>query len=257
MSDTYTKFGGTLDIDIIKQCAKIQAYLAERVPDLELNDICYAFDVLCFLLSDSDGDNNFASQSHITNRTIDRKIDLLHHAARFAFNLDLDKVTYQRLGLRYIELLDFSTKIMKDMSIKDSLTGALCFDYLKSLNERLSQQNFLLFFFDLDNLKAVNDTQGHEAGNQVLKTFANALLESLRAADLVFRYGGDEFVVIVLNEHIEPNVLIERIDYQLHSKTQASTIQYSVGWAYNEEFDLFKTIKVADSLMYKNKRRLI
>ncbi|WP_194435442.1 GGDEF domain-containing protein [Vibrio fluminensis] len=239
-----------MDIDVVRQCARIRVYLAQHVEDLDLNDICYAFDVLCYLLSNSSTPNKLVDQSHITNRTIDKKIDILHHTARFAFNLDLDKQTYQKIGLRYIELIDFNTSIMKDFSIKDNLTGAFCYDYLKSLAGRLSKQNFLLFFFDLDNLKKLNDTQGHEAGNLTLKAFSKVLLASVRVNDLVFRYGGDEFVIILLNNYIEPTQLIARIDAQLNDE-----IQYSVGWAHNKDLDLFKTIKTADSLMYKNKRR--
>ncbi len=250
MEKTYSKFGGTIESDLVRQASRIRLYLAEQLPDLELNDICYAFDVLCYLMSDVSCEQKLLNQNHITNRTIDKKIDILHHTARFAFNLTLDGQTYQKMGLRYIELIEFNTGIMKDFSIKDSLTGALSFDYLKSLDKRLSQESFLLFFFDLDKFKQLNDRHGHEVGNQTLQAFSKVLIESVRVSDFVFRYGGDEFVVILLNNHIEPHQLTERVSRQL-----GNDIQYSVGWTYNKDFDLFKTIKIADSLMYKNKRK--
>ncbi|EGU38149.1 GGDEF domain-containing protein [Vibrio ichthyoenteri ATCC 700023] len=240
-----------MESELVEQCSGIRHSLIKNIPELELNDICYAYDVLCYLLSSQSNQRKLADQNQITNRTIDKKVDILHQTARFAFDLDLDSHTYQQVGRRYIELVQFNTDIMKDFSIRDNLTGALSFDYLKSLNERLSKEHFLLFFFDLNNFKALNDAYGHEFGNQALKAFAGVLIDNVQINDLVFRYGGDEFIILLFDTDIDPNQLITRLNRQLNYD-----IQYSVGWAYNTERDLFKTIKLADSLMYKNKRRL-
>jgi len=237
--------------ELVKQCSMIKEYLQGNIEDIELNDICYSYDILCYLLSDKESHDKLIDQHEITNRTIDKKIDIIYHSAKFAFDLDVDANTYRNMGIKYIELLRFNTSIMKDITMKDKLTGALTFNYLKSLEERLSKEHFMCFFFDLDGFKLINDTYGHDYGNQVLKSFSSALKHSVRLNDLVFRYGGDEFVIILLRNHIEPNQLINRINDHIDED-----IAYSVGWAYNEDLDLFKTIKVADSLMYKDKRKV-
>jgi diguanylate cyclase (GGDEF)-like protein len=85
----------------------------------------------------------------------------------------------------------------------DLLTGLATF---RVLRDRLTQEverskrsgeRFTVLFLDLDRLKQVNDSYGHEAGNDVLKAVAAEVKAAVRASDLAARYGGDEFVVIL------------------------------------------------------------
>ena len=59
--------------------------------------------------------------------------------------------------------------------------------------------NYGLLFIDVDNLKAVNDSNGHPAGDMLLTSIANALLAAVRRSDLVARVGGDEFAILLDN----------------------------------------------------------
>jgi diguanylate cyclase (GGDEF)-like protein len=85
----------------------------------------------------------------------------------------------------------------------DPLTGALSRQVFDArLQEeikraKLYRYNFLLAFLDLDNFKAINDTHGHARGDDVLVTFTQRVVSELRTTDLFFRYGGDEFVLIL------------------------------------------------------------
>ncbi|MDP9251295.1 MAG: diguanylate cyclase, partial [Chloroflexota bacterium] len=62
---------------------------------------------------------------------------------------------------------------------------------------RRSERSFCLLMCDLDGLKAINDTSGHERGDVVLRGVGNAIRRSIRAVDSAYRYGGDEFVVLL------------------------------------------------------------
>lgn len=93
--------------------------------------------------------------------------------------------------------------MIRDLAFNDTLTGLpnrrLLLDRLEhqlATTERTGRHAALLFI-DMDNFKTINDTLGHEAGDQVLMEVARRLLASVRESDTVARLGGDEFVVIL------------------------------------------------------------
>lgn len=95
--------------------------------------------------------------------------------------------------------------MVRDMAFNDTLTGLpnrrLLLDRLDhelAISERTGRHGALLFI-DLDNFKTINDTLGHEAGDQVLVDVADRLVASVRESDTVARLGGDEFVAILSN----------------------------------------------------------
>lgn len=87
----------------------------------------------------------------------------------------------------------------------DALTGLLNRNYYERRMETILSQaqrvgvDLAFALVDLDNLKKINDSQGHKAGDRVLKRLAKSLLEHARKSDIVVRMGGDEFVVILWN----------------------------------------------------------
>ena len=106
-----------------------------------------------------------------------------------------------------------------------------------------------LVVFDLDELKTVNDTQGHAAGDEALKRVADALRSTIRNGDNAFRIGGDEFAVILpeANER-EAAAAAQRIADELQSTA-------SFGVAVCEECDASTLLREADDAMYTMKRR--
>lgn len=88
------------------------------------------------------------------------------------------------------------------LSIEDGLTGAYTKEHFwdrisekKALYDR-NKQPFSIAFIDLDDFKEVNDNLGHLIGDHILRCFSKALKDNLRSTDLIFRFGGDEFIII-------------------------------------------------------------
>ncbi len=92
---------------------------------------------------------------------------------------------------------------LKELAYRDELTGCLNYRFIIELFKREISQSkrnnkeMIVIMLDLDNFKTVNDHFGHMMGNEVLKWFANILKISVRNLDIVGRYGGDEFLLIL------------------------------------------------------------
>lgn len=109
------------------------------------------------------------------------------------------------------------------LSIKDSLTGAYTKEYLwKRAYEKevfYSEDGvvFSIAFIDMDDFKDINNSYGHLIGDQILKCFVRVLGDTLRSTDLIFRYGGDEFIVIFPGAtEDDAKLILNRFNYQTH-----------------------------------------
>lgn len=153
---------------------------------------------------------------------------------------------------------------------KDFLTGLpnrLAFN--RRLTDRLSRltqgdaSDFAVFYFDLDHFKTINDTKGHEAGDQILIQTARRLRETTRHGDFVARLGGDEFVLIAESFDSKDAVisLARRINdvfarpFMIGGEAISSTI--SIGVAFvpeaGREFDV--VLRHADEALYATKEK--
>jgi diguanylate cyclase (GGDEF)-like protein/PAS domain S-box-containing protein len=118
--------------------------------------------------------------------------------------------------------LESAYRSARELAQKDPLTGLANRRSLSSfVSEQLelfrrSGRRFSVFMVDLDHFKAVNDTRGHATGDRVLAEIARVLLESSREMDLVGRYGGEEFVVVLPNTSLDQAAAIaERVRAEL------------------------------------------
>lgn len=116
-------------------------------------------------------------------------------------------------------------------------------------------------FFDIDDLKLVNDIHGHAVGDVVIRMVVRAIREIIRAEDLIFRWGGDEFFVIMIgldSATAETRMArLERMltDIQVDGVKCAMSIGVSHAFAdFNDIADLEATIKKADAGMYRQKQ---
>lgn len=100
-------------------------------------------------------------------------------------------------------------KKLQDLAITDSLTqlyNRRKFDELLDFEiekDKRYQLGVSLIYCDIDNFKAINDTYGHEAGDEVLIKFSKLMKELLRESDIVARWGGEEFIILIPNKTAE------------------------------------------------------
>ncbi len=110
-----------------------------------------------------------------------------------------------------------------------------------------------VIILDLDNLKIVNDQQGHQAGDRLLQATAECLLKNIRQEDVVARFGGDEFGILILDLHESE---VAKIVARIAEALEANQIRASLGWAKRDpQSDLWETIKIADQRMYQQKQQ--
>lgn len=114
------------------------------------------------------------------------------------------RIVVQRAVERFMLLTSNTEKRQfAELSVKDGLTGVYNHRYFKiCLSNKLSvvkpaTERFSLLMIDLDDFKQYNDRNGHPAGDQLLQKLCKVLKDCLRQGDLVFRYGGEEFIVLL------------------------------------------------------------
>ena len=153
----------------------------------------------------------------------------------------------------------------------------LCDDLTNLYNRRgfftLAEQQFkiakrmkrriLLIYADIDNLKQINDTYGHDAGGSVIVDSSNILKLCLRDSDIISRFGGDEFVIFPLGISQESTkVIIDRMQEKFDAHNKKVNRNYKISISFGiKEYDpqspcsLEELIRQADELMYEQKKR--
>ncbi|MCF7791155.1 MAG: GGDEF domain-containing protein [Victivallales bacterium] len=168
----------------------------------------------------------------------------------------LEKLLNRDVGL-LVATLDYLTNITEDMlnpkvmddlrieeaatmATKDFLTGlylhwVLYFSLERSIQEHYRKnKNISLIMMDIDEFKKINDQNGHQAGDKILKKIGEIIFNSIRKADLPVRYGGDEFAIILPETSIEQadvviNKLLRNVKHAFDEKKYCSPITVSIG----------------------------
>ena len=152
---------------------------------------------------------------------------------------------------------------VKKLATKDALTGLGNRSHFDdSLNRKLERtrrhhRSFGLMLLDLDNFKTVNDDHGHQVGDQVLRRFSDLLGFSVRGTDTIFRFGGDEFAILVDDDNKSvSNILAKRIQGAVHKDLLLSQhkVTTSIGFTLAQTKDDNAMIfERADKALYKAK----
>lgn len=152
---------------------------------------------------------------------------------------------------------------LQQLALKDTLTGLgnrRFFDDAIAKAVLLAQRNdssCALLLLDLDNFKQVNDIAGHAAGDEVLLTVAGCLRDTLRATDSLFRFGGDEFAVLLSGQDADSAQLVARRLLKVinqHHLSQQYKVSASAGLAQLKPgMDAGRLFKAADDALYDAK----
>ncbi len=128
-------------------------------------------------------------------------------------------------------------EVLYQQLIHDDLTGTYSRNYFNSILKRTFEENgrysisHCLLFIDVDDFKLVNDYLGHPVGDRLLVNLSEILKSETRSSDFVARYGGDEFVVLLLNCDLKKaKVYAERVLQRYQSLLKQQTIPFPVEW---------------------------
>ena len=174
-------------------------------------------------------------------------IEVLAKILSYTLQAELKEVEH----LRKLERIEFE-------SLTDVLTGLFnrrAWDKVVHLEEERAKRYghpTAILMLDLNDLKAVNDSLGHFAGDGLIQKAASTLKQCVRASDIVARLGGDEFGILSIENNQEgAELLLERI-LQAFEKAGIST---AIGLAMrNPAHGIFKAIEEADKKMYEHKK---
>lgn len=166
------------------------------------------------------------------------------------------------------EMLKYKAEL-ELMALFDSLTGLpnrrLFFDRLNMTLEhnRRHMGMFSVFYLDLDGLKKVNDSLGHEAGDEVLFAVSRRLKDVIRKSDTVARIGGDEFAIIVdqIKSEKEAEIAVKKIISSFAKSIQLSTGNVDIGVSVGisiypgDSNEADELVRLADNSMYTSKNK--
>jgi two-component system cell cycle response regulator len=182
----------------------------------------------------------------------------------------LARVRTQIRKRRYTERLRDDVQQSIEMAITDALTGLYNRRYMEShLVTSIEQaavrcKPLTVLVIDIDYFKSVNDSHGHDAGDDVLREFAIRLRKSIRGIDLACRYGGEEFVVIMpetdlavattVAERLRREIASEPFAIQRGSRTIEVTISIGIAGLAGASDGAADVLKRADQALYRAKR---
>lgn len=215
--------------------------------------------------------------AHLLGKRISLPLGVLALAAQSAAGGELTKVPTEGASREVVKLArSFNDMVSARRSAEDKLVYMASYDQLTGLanralfRERLAaaiararrqEKLVALLFLDLDGFKTVNDTLGHQVGDQLLRAVANRLSREIRETDTLARLGGDEFTVIMENVHHVEDIasVAEKLlsvlskPFEIGERTLHTSASVGVVVFPLNEANLDDLIAHADAAMYKAK----
>jgi diguanylate cyclase (GGDEF)-like protein len=235
------KSGNPIHIEQIDEKDEIQVLFANQfgMSELAVIPLVYQGHHLGVLLID-----NPVNKKPITSNDLDSVIPLANQAAIAIQNTNL----YSKI---------------EDMALKDGLTGLFNQRAFQQFLDQFKGSKLSLILLDIDFFKHYNDTNGHMLGNQVLVQLADVIRYSIRENDVAFRFGGEEFVILLPNTEVEEAVMIadhvrrsvETATFPFGEKQPNGKLTVSLGVAASESKNINtdELVIAADKALYRAK----
>ncbi len=202
------------------------------------------------------------------NSTVENKVQSAVDELEVVNNALKDEVNEREIIEKELEEVIVERDVATKASLHDLLTGlpnrALFYDRLEHGLEQAKrhQWNLAVMFLDLDNFKQINDQYGHDIGDKVLLTVAKKLKENTRSDDTICRFGGDEFLYLLMEVKSKREVtkiikkLLKAIAVPCDDIAQNLVVKISIGVSLfpKNADNLEALIKSADDAMYVAKK---
>lgn len=235
-----------------------------RMTPLDMSDELDADSFHNYLTSLRGGDTD-----HVVYRCRHRRADGSSYPVevRLNFSREEEPPVFMAIATNITDRIAYEDKL-NQLAHFDALTGLpnriMLFDRLQQavLAAQRSSRLLGVFFLDLDRFKLINDTHGHETGDQVLVAVADRLRSTVRPSDTVARLAGDEFVILAPGLRSDQDAeylaqkLVERFDQPLDLPGRSITSRLSVGITLYplDDSDAEGLLRHADSAMYQAKQ---
>ena len=145
---------------------------------------------------------------------------------------------------------------LKDSAFRDGLTGLYNRKFLDEHTKKLIPQakrdefSVGVLMLDMDHFKAVNDEYGHDIGDKVLKELALILVDTVRESDLVIRYGGEEFIVLLVGVNSEQDAI--NVAHKIGQKVRENEIDVYAGAKLKKTVSIGLSMFPADSTNFNS-----
>lgn len=241
-----------------KNILKKELFTAEKRYTAVVLPLFYMEEQLGFLVSEIDFIDSLLFESLVVE---------ISCALKLMYLMKTRQEIEEKLRYALIELEEYNQQL-NDISQTDELTGLL--NRRGFLNHSRHDLNVarrmgidgLLFFADLDGLKKINDTYGHEEGDNAIKAVAVILRKTFREVDIISRIGGDEFTIFTINTSME---MLEDLQKRIHdlldeynsTSGKPYKVSFSIGavpFSATGTENIETLLSKADQLLYKQKR---
>ena len=184
---------------------------------------------------------------------------------QYVFSVNVNKFDENAMIISFTDISQtiFENIYLEEKILHDKLTNAYSREYFdrnyrKFIYESIENHTKLaLAILDIDYFKKVNDTYGHDIGDEVLIKFVQTIQNELRKNDILVRWGGEEFILILQldsQKYLEKKLEHLRKAIELESFPKINNITCSIGGTiYQDSENILKTIKRADEALYKAK----
>ncbi|MDP2893187.1 MAG: bifunctional diguanylate cyclase/phosphodiesterase [Sulfurimonas sp.] len=187
--------------------------------------------------------------------------DLIHNSVEPLENFFIILIVIVMLFMLLIILQLFHYFITRKRVFTDPLTNTFNRNYLEELLHVINLKNYSIAMLDLDKFKSINDLYGHQAGDYILIQASKIFKASIRASDILVRYGGEEFLLLIHNKNGSALEICEKIRESIFLGEyfhDGNEIKLSVSIGLHKypslEKNLHEAIKIADKMLYIAKK---